>query len=116
MRLLNRDLPTFVANNLRQLGIFSDGLNCTTIILLFFLRFDPSVILVVDTRPAVNAMANKAGGKGYENDKFYTHINFSFRGIENIHKMRDSLKHLVNSVTTCNTIDLFRTGVVLLLK
>ena len=74
------------------------------------LRFDPSVIHVVDTRPAVNAMANKAGGKGYENDKFYTHINFSFRGIENIHKMRDSLKHLVNSVTTCNTTDLFRTG------
>ena len=72
---------------------------------------DPSVIHVVDTRPAVNAMANKAGGKGYENDKFYSQICFSFRGIENIHKMRSSLKHLVNSVTTCNTsLELFRTG------
>jgi len=66
-------------------------------------------IHIVDTRPAVNAMANKAGGKGYESDKFYNNINFSFKGIENIHKMRASLKHLVNSVSTCNTIDLFRT-------
>ena len=38
-------------------------------------------IHIIDTRPAMNAMANKAGGKGYESDKYYENINFSFKVI-----------------------------------
>ena len=56
------------------------------------------VIHVIDTRPHMNAMANKAGGKGYESEKFYNNIVFSFKGIENIHKMRASLRALTAAV------------------
>jgi myotubularin-related protein 6/7/8 len=30
-------------------------------------------------------MANRAAGKGYENENFYENIKFQFCGIENIH-------------------------------
>ncbi|XP_066583291.1 myotubularin-related protein 6 [Prorops nasuta] len=50
---------------------------------------------VVDTRPRVNAMANRAAGKGYENENFYDNIKFHFFGIENIHVMRTSLNKLL---------------------
>lgn len=56
-------------------------------------------IHVIDTRPAMNAIANRAGGKGYESDKYYENIKFDFRGIENIHKMRSSLKAVVAAVS-----------------
>ncbi|XP_071951261.1 phosphatidylinositol-3,5-bisphosphate 3-phosphatase MTMR6-like [Antedon mediterranea] len=50
---------------------------------------------VVDTRPKINAMVNKASGKGYENTDFYSNIKFKFIGIENIHVMRNSLQKLI---------------------
>ncbi|CAG5123118.1 unnamed protein product, partial [Candidula unifasciata] len=50
---------------------------------------------VVDTRPKINAMVNKAQGKGYENENFYSNMKFQFLGIENIHVMRASLQKLV---------------------
>ncbi|XP_048192433.1 myotubularin-related protein 8 isoform X2 [Perognathus longimembris pacificus] len=50
---------------------------------------------VVDTRPKLNAMANRAAGKGYENEVNYTNIRFRFLGIENIHVMRNSLQKLL---------------------
>ncbi|XP_063992253.1 myotubularin-related protein 6 isoform X2 [Diachasmimorpha longicaudata] len=50
---------------------------------------------VVDTRPRINAMANRAAGKGYENENFYDNIKFRFFGIENIHVMRTSLTKLM---------------------
>ncbi|KAK6168446.1 hypothetical protein SNE40_020977 [Patella caerulea] len=50
---------------------------------------------VVDTRPKINAMANKAAGKGYENESFYSNMKFQFLGIENIHVMRSSLQKLL---------------------
>ncbi|XP_026472858.1 myotubularin-related protein 8-like isoform X1 [Ctenocephalides felis] len=50
---------------------------------------------VVDTRPRINAMANRAAGKGYENEVFYENIKFKFFGIENIHTMRASLLKLM---------------------
>jgi len=50
---------------------------------------------VVDTRPKINAMANKAAGKGFEDEKYYTNIKFEFKGIENIHVMRSSLGKLL---------------------
>lgn len=52
---------------------------------------------VVDTRPRINAMANRAAGKGYENEAIYKNIKFQFLGIENIHVMRTSLQKLVES-------------------
>ncbi|KAG9342425.1 hypothetical protein JZ751_016427 [Albula glossodonta] len=50
---------------------------------------------VVDTRPKLNAMANRATGKGYENEDNYSNIKFQFIGIENIHVMRSSLQKIV---------------------
>ncbi|KAM4819097.1 phosphatidylinositol-3,5-bisphosphate 3-phosphatase MTMR8 isoform 2-T2 [Thomomys bottae] len=50
---------------------------------------------VVDTRPKLNAMANRAAGKGYENEDNYANIRFRFLGIENIHVMRTSLQKLL---------------------
>jgi len=40
-------------------------------------------------------MANRATGKGYENETFYANIKFQFWGIDNIHVMRASLQKLV---------------------
>nr|CAD7266644.1 unnamed protein product [Timema shepardi] len=54
-------------------------------------------MFVVDTRPKINAMANRAAGKGYENENFYTNIRFHFIGIENIHVMRTSLVKLIET-------------------
>ncbi|XP_067242223.1 myotubularin-related protein 7a isoform X2 [Chanodichthys erythropterus] len=50
---------------------------------------------VVDTRPKLNAMANRAAGKGYENEDNYCNIKFQFIGIENIHVMRNSQQNLI---------------------
>ncbi|XP_052278880.1 myotubularin-related protein 6-like isoform X2 [Dreissena polymorpha] len=55
-----------------------------------------SYMYVVDTRPKINAMANRAQGKGYENEANYSDIKFHFIGIENIHVMRGSLQKLVD--------------------
>ena len=46
----------------------------------------------------INAMANKAQGKGYENEAFYSDIKFQFIGIENIHVMRGSLQKLIDGM------------------
>lgn len=54
-------------------------------------------IYVVDTRPKINAMANRAAGKGYENEAFYENTKFHFLGIENIHVMRNSLSKVVET-------------------
>ncbi|XP_073501505.1 phosphatidylinositol-3-phosphate phosphatase MTMR7 [Phyllobates terribilis] len=52
-------------------------------------------LYVVDTRPKLNAMANRAAGKGYENEDNYSDIKFQFIGIENIHVMRNSLQKML---------------------
>jgi len=41
-------------------------------------------------------MANRATGKGYENENFYDSIKFHFLGIENIHVMRSSMSKVVD--------------------
>ncbi|XP_066999700.1 myotubularin-related protein 8 isoform X2 [Anabrus simplex] len=63
------------------------------------LRTNPnsSYMYVVDTRPRINAMANRAAGKGYENANFYDNIKFHFLGIDNIHVMRSSLAKLIET-------------------
>ncbi|XP_038144132.1 myotubularin-related protein 7b [Cyprinodon tularosa] len=53
-------------------------------------------IYVVDTRPKLNAMANRAAGKGYENEDHYTNIKLHFIGIENIHVMRSSQQKIID--------------------
>ncbi|KAM6940679.1 myotubularin-related protein 7b [Xenentodon cancila] len=53
-------------------------------------------IYVVDTRPKLNAMANRAAGKGYENEDHYTNIKLQFIGIENIHVMRSSQQKIID--------------------
>ncbi|XP_055749476.1 myotubularin-related protein 7-like isoform X2 [Salvelinus fontinalis] len=53
-------------------------------------------IYVVDTRPKLNAMANRAAGKGYENEDHYTNIKLQFIGIENIHVMRNSQQKIID--------------------
>lgn len=40
-------------------------------------------------------MANRAAGKGYENEAFYENTKFHFLGVENIHTMRASLQKLI---------------------
>ena len=43
----------------------------------------------------INAVANRAQGKGYENTDFYENIKYLFLGIDNIHVMRTSLNKLL---------------------
>lgn len=42
-------------------------------------------------------MANRAAGKGYENEAHYENIKFHFLGVENIHVMRNSLSKVIES-------------------
>lgn len=42
-------------------------------------------------------MVNRAAGKGYENEGYYSNIQFKFCPIENIHAMRSSLQKLLES-------------------
>ncbi|XP_068596117.1 myotubularin-related protein 7-like [Brachionichthys hirsutus] len=60
-------------------------------------RSNPSsdFMYVVDTRPKLNAIANRAAGKGYENEDNYANIKFQFVGIENIHVMRNSQQKML---------------------
>ncbi|KAG1671098.1 Myotubularin-related protein 8 [Nymphon striatum] len=77
------------------------------------LRANPNsnFMYVVDTRPRINAMANRAAGKGYENENFYENIKFQFLGIENIHVMRNSLQKLIEACELKTpSINAFLTG------
>ncbi|XP_017784444.1 PREDICTED: myotubularin-related protein 6 isoform X2 [Nicrophorus vespilloides] len=70
-----------------------------------------SYMYVVDTRPKINAFANKAAGKGYENEAFYENIKFHFLGVENIHVMRNSLDKVIETCEQKNpTINSFLSG------
>jgi len=51
-------------------------------------------LAIMDARPSVNAVANKAKGGGYENDEVYQNIDLVFLDIHNIHVMRESLRKL----------------------
>ena len=47
-----------------------------------------------------NAYANKAAGKGFEDENYYDNIKFNFFGIENIHVMRGSLNRLLEGASS----------------
>lgn len=49
-------------------------------------------------------MANRATGKGYENEDNYTNIKFQFIGIENIHVMRSSQQKLIEGAYTAGHV------------
>ena len=51
--------------------------------------------LIVDARPTVNAVANRALGAGFESTEIYRNCKRVFMGIDNIHVMRDSLNKLI---------------------
>ncbi|CAF1474994.1 unnamed protein product [Adineta steineri] len=56
-----------------------------------------STMYIIDTRPRINAVANRAAGKGYENEDYYSNIQFKFCPIENIHVMRGSLQKVLDA-------------------
>ena len=43
----------------------------------------------------INAMANRAAGKGYEASGYYSNTDYQFYNIHNIHVMRESLQKLI---------------------
>ncbi|CAF2973142.1 unnamed protein product [Rotaria sp. Silwood2] len=55
-----------------------------------------NTMYIIDTRPRINAVANRAAGKGYENEGYYSNMQFKFCPIENIHTMRGSLQKLLD--------------------
>ena len=56
-----------------------------------------STLYLIDTRPRVNAMVNKVQGKGFEDSRNYTNIQFHSFDIENIHIVRASLNKLLEA-------------------
>lgn len=58
-----------------------------------------SFMYLIDTRPKLNAVVNKAAHKGgYESTEHYTNIRYQFFNIHNIHVMRESLQKLTEAV------------------
>jgi myotubularin-related protein 6/7/8 len=53
---------------------------------------------IFDTRPKLNAIANRAQGKGYEDERFYKHAKVQFLPIDNIHVVRKSLENFIDAV------------------
>ncbi|XP_076446766.1 phosphatidylinositol-3,5-bisphosphate 3-phosphatase MTMR2-like [Babylonia areolata] len=51
-------------------------------------------LYIMDARPSVNAVANKARGGGYENELSYQNAELIFLDIHNIHVMRESCRKL----------------------
>ncbi len=49
-------------------------------------------------------MANRAQGKGYEDENNYSNVKFYFFGIENIHTMRASLQKLLDGMFTASIL------------
>ena len=54
--------------------------------------------LIVDARPATNAMAQTAMGAGTENTDYYKTSKLVFLGIDNIHVVRDSMIRLMDGM------------------
>ena len=50
--------------------------------------------IIFDARPLLNATANQAAGKGFENEKNYDNVSVIFMDIANIHAVRKSLETL----------------------
>ncbi|XP_060594323.1 myotubularin-related protein 2-like [Ruditapes philippinarum] len=55
-------------------------------------------LYIMDARPSMNAVANKARGGGFESEDAYTGAEVVFLDIHNIHVMRESLRKLKDVV------------------
>ncbi|KAJ8297451.1 hypothetical protein KUTeg_023982 [Tegillarca granosa] len=55
-------------------------------------------LYIMDARPSVNALANKAKGGGYESEESYQNAEVVFLDIHNIHVMKDSLRKLRDQI------------------
>ena len=55
----------------------------------------PPLLYVMDTRPPLNALTNRAQGKGYEDVSVYRDIILRFVEIPNIHSIRGSLERML---------------------
>ncbi|KAB0342206.1 hypothetical protein FD754_019132, partial [Muntiacus muntjak] len=71
--------------------IFHEGISSLSpsVVFLYFYA------LFIEKGLLLNALANRAAGKGYENEDNYANIRFRFMSIENIHVMRSSLQKLL---------------------
>ncbi|KNC85287.1 hypothetical protein, variant [Sphaeroforma arctica JP610] len=58
---------------------------------------------IIDARPKVNAMAQRANGAGYESTAFYLNCKYLCMNIENIHVIRESLNKLVDACHVHNS-------------
>jgi len=54
--------------------------------------------IIIDARPTVNAIANRAQGKGSEDMEYYRCATKAYLGIDNIHVMRKSLLEVVEAL------------------
>ena len=55
-------------------------------------------LFIMDARPSVNAVANKAKGGGYESEDAYQSAELIFMDIHNIHVMRESLRKIKGTI------------------
>ncbi|TRY88057.1 hypothetical protein DNTS_000039 [Danionella cerebrum] len=94
----HRDTSASICRSSQPLSGFSARSSEDEQMLQAIMRSNPvsDFMYVVDTRPKLNAMANRAAGKGYENEDHYTNIKLQFIGIENIHVMRNSQQKLID--------------------
>ncbi|KRY77383.1 Myotubularin-related protein 6 [Trichinella pseudospiralis] len=71
-------------------------------------------LYIVDTRPKINAIVNKAAGKGFEDERNYSHVRYHFFAVENIHAVRGSLQKMLEVVWNKKNISVsnFLTGLV----
>ncbi|XP_044045644.1 myotubularin-related protein 7-like isoform X2 [Siniperca chuatsi] len=94
----HQDTLAAVCRCSQPLSGFSGRCQEDEMMLLAVMKSNPGsdYMYVVDTRPKLNAMANRAAGKGYENEDHYTNIKLQFIGIENIHVMRNSQQKIID--------------------
>ncbi|XP_039530886.1 myotubularin-related protein 7-like isoform X2 [Pimephales promelas] len=94
----HRDSSASICRSSQPLSGFSARSSDDEQMLQAIMKSNPvsEFMYVVDTRPKLNAMANRAAGKGYENEDHYTNIKLQFIGIENIHVMRNSQQKLID--------------------
>ncbi|XP_052401413.1 myotubularin-related protein 7 isoform X1 [Carassius gibelio] len=94
----HRDTSASICRSSQPLSGFSARSSEDEQMLQAIMKSNPlsEFMYVVDTRPKLNAMANRAAGKGYENEDNYTNIKLQFIGIENIHVMRNSQQKLID--------------------
>ncbi|XP_073801692.1 myotubularin-related protein 7b isoform X6 [Danio rerio] len=94
----HRDTSASICRSSQPLSGFSARSSDDEQMLQAIMKSNPvsEFMYVVDTRPKLNAMANRAAGKGYENEDHYTNIKLQFIGIENIHVMRNSQQKLID--------------------